>query len=243
MSTPSPILTQQISSPATSSKPLFPSFEVGQSICYIHNRTDLVPGIIKAINPDETYDLEILFPTQSSKIKWKGKAGQSDFSRDTDIDLVPRIMQRATPIDPRIQVIKVISPLAEVIEDPARGHKQTSIAVWRDSGKKLRVPKLTDFYVTHVGHFFNSSDYFYKITCWRAPVQMRTEVIPEEIRIFPSPSKTPYYKDFRKAFNRYVKEYYSNLEKWNRVEIQALLPEDFISNIEEDSNSVTRLEI
>lgn len=223
----------QISSPATSQAPIVEqSFHKGQSIALILNRTDLIPGIISRVNPDLTFDLECQVPIQVRKMTWKGKPGQSEYTIRPVFDLETRPFLRALPIDPRMQVVKVVTSLQDLgmntIEDKARGHVQTAISMWRDSGRRNRIPRLTEFYAPLVGRFFDPSLYYYRVNCWRAAMDIRGEGrIPEEYKTFPNQSKTPpYYVEFTKCFKRYAKEYLSNLEKWNRVQMEAILPED-----------------
>lgn len=223
-------MSAQISSPAINEAPL-EGFREGQEIAFIYNRTDLVSGIITAINPDETFDLMCEIPISSRKINWGSSPGRGDFKVTPQVTLEARPFLRATPIDPRMQVVKTVTTLAalglEAIDDAARGHKQTSISAWRDSGRRIRIPRLTEFHAPLVGHFFDSSLYYYRITCWRAPINLRGQgIIPEETATFPS--NKPYFKSFAKCYKRYVKEYLANLEKWNRVEMQAILPSDIL---------------
>lgn len=223
----------QVSSPATSVSPLPSSIEPykeGQEICFIYNRTDVISGIITSINSDETYDLICSVPTSLRKLEWDGTPGRSDYRIVKRLELVATPFLKTSPVDPRMQVIKKITTFAELGLEPVdeRGVRQSSIAGWRDSEKRSRIPRMTEFYVPLIGHFFDASLFYYKIICWRASIQVRGHgVVPEETLTFPK--KKPYYTNFRKCFDRYVKEYHANLEKWNRVEIQAILPEDVLA--------------
>ena len=228
---PSPM----ISSPSTSPSPIEPlSYKVGQEVAFIYNRTDLIPGVITSLNPDSTFDLECQIPLRVRKVTFL--KGLPDISYQTILQSSPFL--KATPADPRMQLIKIVTSLQDLgmepIEDSAFKHKQSSISAWRDSGKRSRIPRLTEFLAPLVGHFFDSSLFYYRIYCWRAPIRVRGQGdIPEEIRYFPNPTKKPFFTSFSKCFSRYMKEYLENLEKWNRVEIQAILPEDVKQEIKE----------
>lgn len=217
-----------ISSPATSPSPLVESFKVGQQIAFIYSRTDLVTGIIQSLNHNGTYDLYCNIPMRVRKLKMD--RGNPNIYYETTLDTRPFL--QASPIDPRIQVIKSVKTL-EQIGVPLPGLnsliQQSSTMTWVDSGHKQRIPRLTEFLAPLVGHFFDPALFYYKITCWRAPINLRGQgVIPEETRIFPDPLKKPYYTSFDKCFSRYVKEYHNNPEKWNRVLMEVILPEDVL---------------
>lgn len=222
-------MSAQISSPATSIQPLEPpSFKEGQEIAFIYNRTDLISGIIISINLDGTFDLECQVPIQVRKVKME--RGSPKISYETILESRPFL--KANPTDPRMQVIKRVTTFAELglenVDAPERGVKQSSIYAFRDSGRRTRIPKLNDFLAPLVGCFFDSFLFYYRIYCWRAPYEIRGGgQVPEETLLFPK--KKPFYTSFSKCYNRYLKEYLQNLQKWNRVEIQAILPEDIIS--------------
>ena len=231
-------MTPMVSSPATSPAPIVaPSFVEGQEIAFIYNRTDLISGIITALNPDETFDLECNLPIRVRRVDFI--QGVPKINYKTILEARPFL--RATPVDPRMQVIKRVTTLKEmgmddIIIDEERGAKQTSISMWRDSGRKVRIPRLTEFYAPLVGHFFDSSLFYYRIICWRAAINLRGQgAIPEVTEIFPK--KKPFFTSFSKCFSRFVKEYHSNLEKWNRVEMQAILPQDVATAEKGDSNA------
>ena len=231
-------MSAQVSSPATSPSPIAqPSFVEGQEVAFIYNRTDLISGIITALNPDDTFDLECNVPVRVRQVDFIQGVPKITFK--TILETRPFL--KATPVDPRMQVIKRTTTLREmgmddIIIDEERGAKQTSISMWRDSGRKVRVPRLTEFYAPLVGHFFDSRLFYYRIVCWRAAINLRGQgAIPEVTEIFPK--KKPFFTSFSKCFSRFVKEYHSNLEKWNRVEMQAILPQDVATAEKGDSNA------
>ncbi len=222
-----------VSSPATSPSPLVePSFHEGQEIAFIYNRIDLVSGVIVALNPDDTYDLECNVPIRVREVKFV--KGIPEVSYKAVLNTLSFL--KASPVDPRMQVIKRVTTLKElgmdeIPIDEERGTKQTSISMWRDSGRRIRVPRLTDFYAPLVGHFFDPSLFYYRIVCWRASENFRGQgIIPEIHQNFPK--SKPYYTSFSKCFSRYFKEYHKNLGKWNRIEMQAILPQDVLPKAE-----------
>jgi len=230
-SQPQPLFSKPtITSPASSPEPELEGFHKGQEIAFIYNRTDLISGIVVDVNLDGTYDLECLVPLSIRKLDWKGSPGRSDYNISRQVKLSSTPFLKATPVDPRMIAIKTVASLESLGIDkpePTSLIQQSSASFWKDSGKRLRIPRLTEFLAPLVGHFFDSSLFYYKIICWRAPIRVRNESeIPEETRYFPNPDKKPFYTSFKPCFERYVKEYLEQLDRWNRVEIQALLPED-----------------
>ena len=227
-----------ISSPAFSPNPIeSPSFQQGQEIAFIYNRTDLISGIITQINLDSTFDLECKVPVQVRQVTME--RGTPKITFKTILESRPFL--KASPADPRTIVVKTVTSLSDLgmesIDDPARGHKQSSISAWRPSidlkgnVRLNRIPRLTEFLAPLVGHFFDSSLFYYRIYCWRASYEIRGGgTIPEETLLFPK--KKPFYTSFSKCYNRYLKEYLQNLQKWNRVEIQAILPQDVAKEAE-----------
>lgn len=224
-----------VSSPAFSSEPIEPSFQQGQEIAFIYNRTDLISGIITQINLDGTFDLSCEVPVQVRKVKME--RGSPKISYETVLE--SRSFLKATSTDPRTQMVKTVTSFSDLglenIEDSARGHKQSSIHGWRPATdlkgniRLNRIPRLTEFLAPLVGHFFDSSLFYYRIYCWRAPYEIRGGgQVPEETLLYPK--KKPFYTSFSKCYNRYLKEYLQNLQKWNRVEIQAILPDDVSRN-------------
>lgn len=225
------------SSPATSLSSLSDPFKKGQQIAYIYNRTDLVTGIITAINPDSTYDLTCDIPMRLRQVKLLRGYPQITFK--TVLDSRPFL--RVSPADPRMQTVKSVRSLESIgvpLPGPNSLIQQSSTMTWVDSGHRARVPRLTEFLAPLVGHFFDPALFFYRITCWRAQVEIRGQgTIPEEIRVFPNPSKKPYYSTFATCFSRYLKEYHENLEKWDRVTMEAILPEDILPKEEEKADA------
>jgi len=225
---------RQITSPATHLSPLPPEsplFEVGQEIAYIYNKEDVVPGVVKAVNDEGdgyfTYDLECFIPSISSRIKWKGSKA---YKRKDSAELQPRSFLRARASDPRSTFIKV----AQEIPNPVKGQEgiyQTHTTIFIEAPRKSRVPSMGEFHTSLIGTFFDPSLFFYKVFCWRAERQVEKETFPAETLLFPLPKEGEtegIYRDFKKAFSRYFKEYHQGRKrsetKWNKVTIQAFLP-------------------
>jgi hypothetical protein len=199
---------------------LIDEFKEGQSIAFIHNRQDVVPGIITNINNDNTYNLLVYIPTTQAKIEFDGY--KTSFNRTDRIELLEREMLRVRPANPKTIYRKETVALNSPNERGLDGIEQTHVNVYKAVGEASQL-RLHEFHTSLVGTFYDPSIYNYKVHCWRAPIEVQGQQFPAEQELFPK--KKPFYESFDKAFNRYFKEYHQSRSKsgskWNRVDIQV----------------------
>jgi hypothetical protein len=211
-----------ISSPAYEIEPK--ELSINSPIAFIHNRIDVVPGIIRNINPDNTYDLEVYIPVSNKKIVFNQE--KTSFETVPKIELVSQPRTRARFCDVRTIFRKQMTELTTP-QKGTEGIIQTHIDTYLP-GTIVRVPRFHDFHTSLVGTFFDPSLYLFKVFCWRASQTIMGENFPAEQVVFPA--KKPYYTEFAKTYNRFFKEYHQGMgkggNKWNRVEIQVFLRED-----------------
>lgn len=212
-----------ISTPATPYTTPTPQFALGMPVAFIYNRTIAVPATITSVNPDgETYDISALIP--QAKVKVKFKSNNQDFKRKSTMELVEQTFKNVRIGEPRIIYVKVGIPLDQPQVDETRGIRQTHIDRFQDSQKRLRSPKFHEFHTNIIGNIFNPEIYLFRVWAWRAEMEVEKGVIiPEENTIWPN---TQGYLPYMKAFNRFFKESYQKVGKWNRVEMQTFLKED-----------------
>lgn len=226
-----------ISSPANSETPIpTQEYRVGMDIAYIYNKEDLVLGNIIKVNHDETFDLQCYVPQPTRKIEWNRAEG--DFKVKNSTQLINKEFLKAKPCNPATIFIKADRALDRPITGRGDGVIQTHVTEFI-SGGTTRVPRFGAFHTSIIGKFFDPSLWYYQLRCWRAAIEIRkNQFVPEETKIFPNPQKQPFYTEFKKAFNRYFREYHEDRGKWNRVELIAIHPEDVeLDNVDKDRMS------
>lgn len=218
-----------IKSPALDS--ISSTLRLNQPIAYIDSRLEVVPGIIKTINRDSTYDLEVYIPTPTVALKWQSGNRAFDRVESTELKPQPRLKTRLS--DPRWNYRKQQQALTK----PQRGEGgiiQTEIDIYSPvsdfDGKPvlLQLPRFHDFHTSLVGTFFDPSIYIFNITCFRNAIEIDGQKFPPVNEKFPR--NKPYYEDFHKAYNKYFKEFHQGRSrkgsKWDSVVINAGLKGD-----------------
>lgn len=217
-------LEEELNKPTILSPTLQPQLQEGQQIAFIHNRIDVVSGVITKLNHD-SYDLEVYIPTTATKVVFNSQ--RTGFERVTSTTLVAQTRPKARLYDPRTIFKKQMVALSQVQEVDGGG-TQTHVDLFIPQPTLLHIPRFHDFHTSLVGTFFDPSPYCFKVLCWRAELELDGQRFPAVTELFPR--KKPFYTDFNKAFNRYFKEYHQGMSKsgskWNRVDIQVFLKDE-----------------
>ncbi len=203
-----------MSSPVTEQETVFVE---GQAVAFIHSRDDCLPGKVISVNYDDTFDIEVYVPMQVTRLNWTNAA--RDFKRELTTELVVQPRLRVSPADPCTQFQQIKNEVGSAARETG---EWSTIGTYVATKRKLPVPNMTGWHVSLQGKFFDPTLYYYQVTCWRAPYEVRGQQFPEERLTFPK--KKPYYEDYAKCFNRYFREYHQALGKWNSVVIKAINP-------------------
>ncbi len=223
-------IVETINNPPIIASPAIPNslqkFNLHQPVAFINSRLDVVPGTITKLNSDSTFNLEVFIPTATSSIKFDTSNASFKRKHTTELKSQPRL--RCRPADVRTIYQKQSSALAEA-QRGTDGIVQTHINSYVPVGT-VHTPKFHDFHTSLVGTFFDPSQFFYHVMCWRPEMEIEGQKFPAETLSFPK--SKPYYENFFDAFQRYFKEHYKGMSKsgskWNRVEIQVSLKEDIL---------------